>query len=210
MLENPARNTAERIGLQWNRVALVDHDPEWNAMFQAERNKIAEMFGSEPIDLEHIGSTSVPGLKAKPLIDILAGLPDFEGRSKYVDVFDALGYPFKPTTDIYTNQPLEKRPGHQCLFKHDEETGAVVFHLHLVQKGGGKWREQIAFRDILRTDEDARNVYEELKIKLALAHPEDRGLYHDGKAAFIDGLLDHYGVLYASEHAQYEVASSVA
>jgi GrpB-like predicted nucleotidyltransferase (UPF0157 family) len=158
-------------------ILVVPYDPEWPRMFARERASLERLL--EPwLDggVHHIGSTSVPGIAAKPLVDMLAGVRDLqEARAAYA-VLDADGYAHTP---------------HRPDVAHHFSKGA--YGLHLTERGSTLWRERLAFRDALRQDATLAHEYESLKLRLAREAP-DACAYTDGKRAFVHRVLVAAGV----------------
>lgn len=156
--------------------AIVDYDPGWPSWFQEEADKIRSAFGPTPVRIEHVGSTSVPGLGAKPVIDIQVSVPSLIPRAPMLEPFAALG--FRHQID-----PIET--DHEYLSKGYDEEGVRKYHVHLCEAGGEWERRHLAFRDHLRTHAEDAGAYERLKRDLATRHPRDIFAYVDGKTAFI-------------------------
>jgi GrpB-like predicted nucleotidyltransferase (UPF0157 family) len=133
-------------------VTLVDHDPGWAGSFESERAALSELFDGRAVAIEHVGSTSVPGLCAKPIVDVMIGLPELELSEEEIAAMERLGYEFKG----------EHRPG-RLLFVKQPRT----HHVHVVEHGSEGWKRQLAFRDALRSDAVERERYDTLKRRLA-------------------------------------------
>ena len=164
------------LGLQSGTVQVVAYDDRWPELFRAESSRLLQASGDLPLSLEHIGSTAVPGLCAKPVLDILAGHPGTIAALAYVPPFQRAGYEHRGDGGI---------PGHQ-FFRRGQPR---AYHIHLVEKDGQLWRQYVAFRDYLRTNVDAAQQYAELKQALAARFPRDREAYIEGKAAFVTEAL---------------------
>ena len=162
------------LGLAPGTVRVVEYDPRWPALFDAEAARLAQALGAGlPLALEHMGSTSVPGLAAKPILDILAGYaPGAASVDDYVRALVAAGY---------THRGEQGIPGREFFRRGDPRS----YHLHLAVRGGAFWTSQLAFRDRLRADPALRDAYAELKRELAARFPRDREAYIDGKTAFV-------------------------
>lgn len=165
------------LGLEAGKVRLADSNPEWAASFAAEKERLEGAIGQWAVGIEHFGSTAIPGIKAKPILDILVGLRRFEDGVQLVGPLTALGYQYLGT---------EKVPEHH-LFALGEPTR---HHLHAVEHGGSRWVRQLRFRDALRADGSLAAAYEALKAELAARHPDSRLDYLNGKQAFIDRVSD--------------------
>jgi GrpB-like predicted nucleotidyltransferase (UPF0157 family) len=158
-------------------VRIVDYDPEWPNQFDLEKKRLLGAIGFWLVRLEHIGSTSVPGLAAKPIIDILAGIPRLEDAIHCITPLRALGYVYVPD---YEDELPERR--YFRLSVH----GVSRVHLHLVETGSDFWKRHLLFRDYLRSHLDVAEEYAVLKRKLAEAYGFDRCGYTDSKSDFIN------------------------
>lgn len=151
-------------------VELVDHDPTWAELFEQERNRLAGIFDGQAVGIEHIGSTSVPDLRAKPIVDVLVGLRELELSDEQISAMEALGYDYLGEHGL---------PG-RLFFRKSQRT----HHVHVVAHAGEHWERQLTFRDALRTDADERRRYDEFKRRLAAeGHP--REVYTELKTPFI-------------------------
>jgi GrpB-like predicted nucleotidyltransferase (UPF0157 family) len=156
------------------RVELVDHDPSWGELFEEERARLLGVFDDGAVAIEHIGSTSVPGLCAKPIVDIAVGLPKHELTDEQIAAMERLGYEYLGEYGL---------PGRLFFRKGEPRTHNV----HVVEHGGEHWERQIVFRDALRSDPEERQRYDELKRRLAAAgHPRED--YTELKTPFIRGV----------------------
>ena len=166
------------------RVALVPYDPAWPGQFEAERNRLLDAFPGAFLAIEHFGSTAVPGLRAKPIIDMLAGVGSMTRADALLDpLCDALY-----TTSPAFNAGLEGRRW-LMRFRHGRRT----HHLHLVVHGSLQWRRRIVFRDALRADPEVAREYQELKERLAREYRDRREAYAAAKDDFIDRVLRDVG-----------------
>lgn len=159
-------------------IEIVPYDPAWPAMFEAERALIAQVFGRWITGtIEHIGSTAVPGLAAKAVIDIMApvrSLADAAGAIAAAPQAGYLHYPYQAASMHWFCKPSPHFRTH---------------HLHLVPLGSELWRERLAFRDALRASSDLAAGYAALKRQLAAATPTDREAYTDAKGPFVQQVL---------------------
>ena len=124
------------------------------------------------LQLEHVGSTAVPGLVAKPVLDILAGYRDRALRPRCIAALSAAGYEHRGEQGI---------PGRE-FFRRGQPR---AYHVHLAMLGGDFWHDHLAFRDLLRSDSEMRAGYAALKGALAARYPQDREAYIEGKSAFV-------------------------
>jgi GrpB-like predicted nucleotidyltransferase (UPF0157 family) len=160
-------------------VRLQPYDPRWPGLFAAERDRLLLLTPQLParlIDIQHIGSTAVPGLVAKPVIDMLAGVESMAAAEALLAPLCANGY----TTSAEFNASLNDR---KWLMRWAD--GRRTHHLHIVVHGGQVWAERLRFRDALRADAALAARYAALKAELAAKHPRDRESYTDAKAAFV-------------------------
>jgi GrpB-like predicted nucleotidyltransferase (UPF0157 family) len=162
-------------------IRLVAYDPAWAPAFAAERERLLAQFPSAFIEIQHIGSTAVPGLPAKPIIDLLAGVRTMaDARALHGPLAEA-GY----TTSRAFNAALTDR---QWFMR--AAGGHRTHHLHVVEHGAPTWLEHLRFRDVLRARPDLVQHYAALKAELAQRHTNDREAYTDAKAAFVRFVLD--------------------
>lgn len=172
-----ARQAAQRIWENLHEtVEIVPYDPAWAEIFTQERARIAQALASQEPCIEHIGSTSVSGLAAKPIIDILVSIPSLENAWRCIAPLAELGYTF---VDYPEN--VERR-----FFRRGFPR---THHIHIVQSGGREEREKLAFRDALRADPDLQQRYQALKQALAAVHPNDRARYAQEKTDFVRQIL---------------------
>ena len=161
-------------------VIIVDYNSQWPILYEKESELIQSILGYRIIQIDHIGSTAVPRLSAKPIIDILASMESQEIADNSLPLLAEIGY-----TDI-TLEPQEP-DWYYCLGKRQNEQ---VYHLHLVKHGSDHWEKHIVFRDILRQNPDIAKEYLELKKELASKFREDRIAYTDAKVEFIERALE--------------------
>lgn len=163
-------------------IQVVPYDPNWPFKFVSERSRLLEALGGwawatggVAVQIEHVGSTSVPGLAAKPCIDIALGAHPFPLEEGYIRALEGLGYEYKGENNIPGRQYFRRGP-HQV-------------HLHVFQAGSGAIADLVAFRDYLRARAAARERYQVLKYELAREFRDDRTAYTDGKASLVRELL---------------------
>jgi GrpB-like predicted nucleotidyltransferase (UPF0157 family) len=162
-------------------ITLVPYDPEWARMFQQERIALESVLADWLIGpVEHIGSTSVPGLAAKPIIDMLAPVRSLSGAAASIPVVVALGYAHG------VHRPEE---AHYFFKPAAENWWERTHHLHLTEPTSVLWQRRIAFRDALRRRDDHRIRYEQLKRGLAAAHGRDVAAYARNKDDFVNEVL---------------------
>ena len=159
-------------------IRIEPYDPAWPARFERERARLAELLGDRaPGGIHHVGSTAVPGLAAKPVIDILVGVADLERSKALIEPLAALEYVYAPY-----------RAG-QMHWLCKPDPARRTHHLHLVPTASERFREELAFRDLLRADPASAPEYARLKARLAERFEHDREAYTEGKSAFIRSAL---------------------
>lgn len=159
------------------QIYLAPYTPNWVTLFEREKANILAACPSTVANIKHIGSTSVPGLAAKPIVDILVGIADFEK--------DAHTYVAQMTTAGYTyNNNYEHLMPYRRYFKFKDADGQQ-FHIHSVQIGGEFWQRHLTFRNYLRLFPAKRDAYYALKHRLAQQDWADTGDYADAKTPFI-------------------------
>ena len=164
----------DKVGLRRGTVKLVPYEPIWKELFEAEKDTLLNAIGDYVSDIEHIGSTSVPGLKAKPIIDMIAAVKDLSIYTQLIEPLAKLGYEFMPEREFDDRVFFPKGP--QKNRTH---------HLSLVVENSEGWTGPIAFRDYLRNNPHERQEYQLLKERLAEQFPNDRASYTEAKASFI-------------------------
>ncbi len=157
-------------------VALVPYNPNWPALFEAEREQIAAALGDRVVEIHHIGSTAIPGLAAKPVIDIMLVVPKLDDAIDCIAPLHDLGYAF-----IDYPQNTERR-----FFRKGQPR---THHVHIVAQGNAELRDHLAFRDALRSNPEWRNQYAALKYALAERHRNDRAQYSESKTEFVRKVL---------------------
>ena len=161
-------------------VALHACSATWPTLFEAERERLLALMPDRLIDVQHIGSTAILGLAAKPIVDLLAGVESMEVARALAEPLCRSGY----TTSAEFNASLSDR---QWFMRW--ANGHRTHHLHVVVHGGAAWRQRLMFRDLLRGDALLGQRYAALKADLAATHRHDREAYTEAKAAFIQALV---------------------
>lgn len=157
------------------KVEVVPHDPQWRDAFEAEAKQVAAALGANLVAVHHIGSTAIPNIYAKPIIDLLAEVRDIaevDGRSS---AMESLGYEVMGEFGI---------PGRR-FFRKDNRKGTRTHHIHAFEAGSAGGERHLAFRDYMIAHPGDALEYSELKRKLAQEHPQSIDGYMDGKDGFI-------------------------
>jgi GrpB-like predicted nucleotidyltransferase (UPF0157 family) len=166
------------LGLQHGVNALADYDPRWVSAFDEERPRIAAVLGPLARGIEHYGSTAVPGMRAKPILDILIGVSPIEDWARCQQPLEALGYDYAADAGV---------PGH-FIFGRGRDTTERTHLAHVVAFGSDEWLTALAFRDALRADANLRAEYIAEKTRAVAAAPEGRPRYNELKGPFITAL----------------------
>ncbi|MEK7180554.1 MAG: GrpB family protein [Patescibacteria group bacterium] len=163
---------------------ILPYNPEWIHLYEAEAEKLKQVFGNELLGIEHIGSTSVPELPAKPIIDIMVLIDSHENAAKYIPKLEVLGYPFDFTA--HTDKSTERH-----LFRKGNPTH---YHLSIAYVDRGSfWKRQLAFRDYLREHPEERDRYASLKQELIKNDPTGMDSYTGEKTDLVNEILDKSG-----------------
>jgi GrpB-like predicted nucleotidyltransferase (UPF0157 family) len=166
------------LGLKHGANRLEDYDPEWPVAFDSEKRRIQFALGGLARGIEHYGSTSVVGLRAKPIIDILVGVTPLDDWIKCKGRLESLGYDYAEKGGV---------PGH-FIFGRGRDRTERTHLVHIVEFEGESWRACLAFRDALRADESLRAAYQQAKEQAARSAPEGRAQYNDLKQSFFESL----------------------
>lgn len=166
-------------------VHIVAYDPSWPTLYAEERKRILKAVGQRVEEVEHVGSTAVPGLDAKPVIDLVVGLENMANALSLVEPLRSLGYSYW----------AEGAKPHHHLFVRfvDLAMSARTHNLHLVEAGGQYWEERLLFRDYLRKHLETAKEYAQLKHRLATEYRDDREAYTSAKADFVSEVVRRAG-----------------
>jgi GrpB-like predicted nucleotidyltransferase (UPF0157 family) len=174
-----------------NKVEVVPHDPRWRDSFETESRRIAEALGENVVAIHHIGSTAIPGIHAKPVVDLLIEVGDIaevDGRSPEME---SIGYEVKGEYGI---------PGRR-YFRKDDPEGTRTHNVHAFQAGSEQVARHLAFRDYMIAHPTDAQRYSELKRKLTAAHPHSIEDYMDGKDGFIQE-MDRRAARWRASHTE--------
>lgn len=174
------------IGLKNGTVKLIAYQSAWRVCFEEEAQRLRSALGTRMLHIEHVGSTAIEGMDAKPIIDIMVAIESLAKTRDLVPLLEALGY-----------QYIEDDPVPDRLFFAHGPPDLRTHHLSLAEATSSFWEEHILFRDYLRTHSGALEAYRELKWRLAEKYPQERAAYTAGKEGFIQRTLE-----LASEHAR--------
>jgi GrpB-like predicted nucleotidyltransferase (UPF0157 family) len=167
------------IGLGRGRVKLVAHHPKWAEYFLEEKQLLFKILGEKVLDIRHIGSTSIPGIPAKPILDILAAVKTLADVEAFTQDLNKIGYQDKGDGSV---------PGRRFFVKGAE--AKRNHHLNFCEMNSFFWRSHLAFCDYLERHPETARQYCALKQGLADRFPNDRGAYTAGKEEFVRSILD--------------------
>lgn len=167
------------LGLPRGTVKLHDHDPAWREAFSISARELRSIIGDRIERIEHVGSTAIPGLPAKPILDVIVVVRDLERADGLIPKIQSLGYEFKP------DDPHDGR-----LFFVRGSESSRTHHLAVVEAGSETVAEYVEFRDALLANPKLATEYAELKLELAMKYADDRDAYTAKKAAFVESVLE--------------------
>ena len=156
------------------RVHVVPYDHAWPQLFEAEAQQLRDALGTNLRVIEHIGSTSVPGLVSKPIVDLAASVESLDDLD--IGAVEELGYRYVPVFE-------EELPNRRYFTRG-------VYHLHVYEQEHEEFMDYVRFRDYLRTHPEDAELYGQLKLRLASEHAEDREAYQAAKASFVVRLVE--------------------
>jgi GrpB-like predicted nucleotidyltransferase (UPF0157 family) len=187
-MDSGTRPTGAAPTFRHAAVRIVEYDSTWPTRYAEEATLLAETLGSRLLRVEHVGSTSVPGMPAKPIIDILAAVAGYDGFPTVVQDLEKIGY-------VYTPESEADDPDRRVFRKGpDDMTRQRTHHLHVTEAGSHYWQRIMAFRDHLRRDPAAASAYASLKQGLATTHARDPRGYTAGKHEFVTTVEHGAGV----------------
>lgn len=164
------------LGLKRGNVRIVEYDPDWVNKYENEKANLIEIFSDHIIKIEHVGSTAVPGLASKPIIDILIGVKSFTELTYFIEKMPEIGYEYMPermfeNRKFFPKGPQEKRTHHVSI---------------VIAEDPREWYDKLLFRDYLRSNKNTQNNYAILKKQLAAKYANDREKYTLAKDSFIE------------------------
>ncbi len=168
------------LGLNRGEVTVSPYREEWNTVFKLEKENIEETIGDCVQDIQHVGSTSIPGMSAKPVLDIAVAVRDFDEARVCIDPLGGIGYEYRGENGI---------PRRHFFRKGSPRS----YHVHMFEKKSADWKEIILFRDCLRSNQGLADDYMRLKRDLSRRFPKDRQSYQAGKSDFIEAVIRKAG-----------------
>ncbi len=165
-------------------VVIVPYNPQWPGLYEDEKARIAKLNRTRATIIEHIGSTAVPGLGAKPILDIMIGVDTLSIAGECIEPLERIGYRYVPEFEASI-------PERRFLWKSAQ--AKKTHHIHMVEKCSDFWDRHLLFRDYLRTHTAEAENYYQLKTKLAETYGADRDGYTDAKSLFIESIIEKAG-----------------
>jgi len=163
-------------------VAIMEYDPSWPRLFEEEKTRILVATGNRLTGIEHVGSTAVPGLAAKPIIDIMGGVRQLGDVAQCISALGGIGYEYVPQYEVYI-------PERRYFRKPQTGQGPRTHHLHIVETSSDFWQRHLLFRDYLRAHPEVAREYCDLKRRLAGVYGDDGWGYTEAKTAFIQTVV---------------------
>jgi GrpB-like predicted nucleotidyltransferase (UPF0157 family) len=179
-----AAPVSEPLGLKRGTVVVASYDPRWRALFEDTREELTAALGPSILEVHHVGSTAVPGLCAKPILDVMVSIPDFNRATQLFPRLASLKFELRPDEEIADRHYFRRPPG-GALRTHHLSLAEPTSRYHIVT---------IAFRDALRTNPELAAAYGRLKLDLAERYPLDRQAYIEGKTQFVTEVLASVGL----------------
>jgi|Deesub1362A_J573_1020465.scaffolds.fasta_scaffold00079_108 GrpB-like predicted nucleotidyltransferase (UPF0157 family) len=165
-------------------IIIVDYNPQWPILYEEEKIMILSVIGDKVVAIEHIGSTAVPGLGAKPIIDIMVAVRHLSDADECIEPLQSIGYEYVPEYEVsiperrfFRKNPVKVPP-------------KAHIHLHIVERTSDFWERHILFRDFLRTHPEIAQQYCQLKKELAAKFGSDRDAYTAAKTSFIESVVE--------------------
>lgn len=179
--ESSITASTDTVGKMSLPVRIVDYDSSWPKLFEKEKRLILSVIGHVVVSVEHIGSTSVLGLGAKPIIDMLVAVHHLGDAEMCIEPLRTIGYKYEPEHEA---QIPERR-----FFNKGQPPAEQHYHLHMVELTSDFWKRHLLFRDYLRTHPEAAQQYQRLKRQLAAEYTTNREGYTEAKASFIESIV---------------------
>ena len=168
------------IGLKRYTVKLVPHDDSWHILFKETKKELLSLIGDFVIDIQHVGSTSIKNIEAKPILDIAISVNDLKVVNKMQSILEQHGYEYRGDGG--------KEGGH--LFVKCSDPDIRTHHIHVVDVNDIQWNNFLKFRDLLNSYEKLALEYSKFKRKLAKRFKDNRKEYTNSKKDFIDKILN--------------------
>lgn len=173
------KGKSSEIGLKRGTVKFAAHNLTWSKLFQDEKKQLLKLFPDEIIEISHGGSTAIPSIPAKPIIDMFAAVKSLKGAENIRTGLEKLGYEYRGEDGV-SERILYVKGGPEMR----------THHLQLVERTSKEWKNHIIIRDYFLKHPEMAKDYAELKIKLAEKYPNDRKSYTHGKNRFIKLIIE--------------------
>lgn len=167
--------------IQQRDINIAPYESKWATMYQEEKTKILSVIADKIVAIEHIGSTAVPDLASKPIIDIMVGTKNLDIANECIEPLKTIDYEYCPQYEVDMPERRYFHRGPNLPNKH--------FHLHMVAINSDFWKTHLLFRDYLRKHARARIAYQNLKEELAKKYSPDIMAYCNGKTDFIHNIV---------------------
>jgi GrpB-like predicted nucleotidyltransferase (UPF0157 family) len=167
------------LGQHKRDISAGPYQSGWKELYEQEAECLRRALGNKALRIEHIGSTSVPGMVSKPILDIMVAVVSLTRATELIPAIEALGYQHKPHDTI----------PERVFFAKEHPPENRTHHLNLAELGSGFWKDQLAFRDYLRAHDQIAAEYADLKKRLAAAYARTGELDRDGKSEFVGRVL---------------------
>lgn len=161
-------------------VGIVNYDPQWPVLYEEEKGRILDVIGRRIAAIEHIGSTAVPELAAKPIIDIMIAVRRLADADECIEPLQDIGYEYVREFEVEMPERRFFRKG-----PPEERT----YHIHMIELTSEFWERHLLFRDYLRTHPEVAQQYYQLKKELAARYGSDREAYAEAKTPFIESIV---------------------
>ncbi len=166
------------LGLQSGTVDLAPYSESWRELYEEERRALADALGDRVLDIQHVGSTSVPGMVAKPILDIGIAVRSFMEAACLVPDMENLNYEYRGEFGI---------PRRHYYVKGEPRT----HHVHIFESSSYEWASLVLFRNVLLTEPEVAKAYSDLKKRLRDRHRAERTAYQRAKASFVEEVVRH-------------------
>ena len=173
-------------------IIIVGYNPRWPARYEEEKELILGLIGHQVVVIEHVGSTAVPGLGAKPIIDIMVAVSRLADAEECIAPLPGIGYEYVPPSEVGIPERRYFRKG---------SAEARTHHIHMVERTSDFWERTLLFRDFLRAHPELAQQYYQLKKELAAKYCSDREGYTEAKTPFIECVI-------ARARAEYKPCST--
>jgi GrpB-like predicted nucleotidyltransferase (UPF0157 family) len=168
------------IGQHKRDLTIVPYQSGWKELFEQEANRLRNVLGKKALRIEHIGSTSIPNMAAKPIIDIMVAIDSLTQATELIPIIEALDYIYKPHDTV----------PERMFFAKENQPEFRTHHLNLTEPGSGFWKNQIAFRNYLRTHDQIAAEYITLKKHIAQEYARTKQLDPEAKSEFVARVLE--------------------